>query len=139
MFARCFCELNVCLDEYELFARPRVASHYKKRKQRLEREEKERQERLEREETERQESLEREEKEQQERPEEKERQERLEEKKLAQQQLEKDKLLCSNNESIKLVQYISDSCTKTFRACELARANLSSFQKSMKKKYDKML
>ena len=29
MFVRCFCELNVCLDEYELFARPRVAGHYK--------------------------------------------------------------------------------------------------------------
>ena len=28
MFVRCFCELNVCLDEYELFARPRVAGHY---------------------------------------------------------------------------------------------------------------
>ena len=28
MFVRCFCELNVCLDEYELLARPRVAGHY---------------------------------------------------------------------------------------------------------------
>ena len=28
MFVRCFCELNVCLDEYELFARSRVAGHY---------------------------------------------------------------------------------------------------------------
>ena len=28
MFVKCFCELNVCLDEYELFARPRVAGHY---------------------------------------------------------------------------------------------------------------
>ena len=25
----CFFEVNVCLDEYELFARPRVAGHYK--------------------------------------------------------------------------------------------------------------
>ena len=24
----CFFEVNVCLDEYELFARPRVAGHY---------------------------------------------------------------------------------------------------------------
>ena len=29
MFVRCFCKLNVCLDEYELFARPRVAGHYR--------------------------------------------------------------------------------------------------------------
>ena len=29
MFVRCFCGLNVCLDEYELFARPRVAGHHR--------------------------------------------------------------------------------------------------------------
>ena len=29
MFVRCFFEVNVCLDEYELFARPRVAGHYR--------------------------------------------------------------------------------------------------------------
>ena len=105
----------------------------KERQERLEREKKERQERLEREEKERQEMLQ--EKERQERLEEKERQERLEEKKLAQQQLEKEKVLSSSNESINLLQNVSDSCTKPFRACE-ARANLSSSQKSMKKKYD---
>ena len=49
----------------------------------------------------------------------------------------KEKLLqSSNNESINLLQYVSDFRTKLFRACELARANLSSSQKSMKKKYD---
>ena len=105
----------------------------KERQERLEREKKERQERLEREEKERQEMLQ--EKEGQERLEVKERQERLEEKKLAQQKLKKEKLLSSNNDSINLLQNVSDSCTKPFRACE-ARANLSSSQKSMKKKYD---
>ena len=34
------------------------------------------------------------------------------------------------------MQYVSDFRTKFFRACELARANLSLSQKSMKKKYD---
>ena len=49
----------------------------------------------------------------------------------------KEKLLqSSNNESINLLQYVSDFRTKLFRACELARANLSSSQKSMKNKYD---
>ena len=51
-----------------------------------------------------------------------------------QQQLQKEKLLSNNNESINLVQYVSDSCTKPFRACELARANLSLSQKCMQKK-----
>ena len=50
--------------------------------------------------------------------------------------LVKEKLLSSNNESINLLQYVSDFRTKLFRACELARANLSSSQKFMKKKYD---
>ena len=40
------------------------------------------------------------------------------------------------SESINLLQYVSDFRTKLFRAFELARANLSSSQKSMKKKYD---
>ena len=102
----------------------------KERQERLEREKKERQERLEREEKERQEILQ--EREGQERLEVKERQERLEEKKLAQQELKKEKLLSSNNDSINLLQNVSDSCTKPFRACE-ARANLSSSQESMKK------
>ena len=48
----------------------------------------------------------------------------------------KDKLLSSGSESIFLLQYVSDFRTKLSRACELARANLSSSQKSMKKKYD---
>lgn len=70
--------------------------------------------------------------------EEKERQERLEKKRLAlQHELEnREKLLPSNSESVNLLQYVSDFRTELFRACELARANLSSSQKSMKKKYD---
>ena len=48
----------------------------------------------------------------------------------------KDKLLSSGSESIFLLQYVSDFRTKLSRACELARANRSSSQKSMKKKYD---
>ena len=47
-----------------------------------------------------------------------------------------EKLLSSSSESFNLLQYVSDFPTKLFRACELARANLSSSQKSMKKKYD---
>ena len=48
----------------------------------------------------------------------------------------KAKLLSSSSESINLLQYVSDSRNKLFRVCELAGANLSSSQKSMKKKYD---
>ena len=48
----------------------------------------------------------------------------------------KDKLLSSSSESINLLQYVSDFRTKLFRAWDLARANLSSSQKSMKNKYD---
>ena len=48
----------------------------------------------------------------------------------------KEKLLSSSSEAINLFQYVSDFRTKLYRACELARANLSSSQKSMKKKYD---
>ena len=44
--------------------------------------------------------------------------------------------MTSNSESINLLQYVSYFHTKLLRACELARANLSSSQKSMKKKYD---
>ena len=43
-------------------------------------------------------------------------------------------LICS--ESINLLQHVSDFRTKLFGACELAIVNLSSSQKSMKKKYD---
>ena len=93
------------------------------------------QERLERAQKELQERLERAEKERHQRLQEKELQERLEEKKLVQQELEKEKLLFSNSESINLVENVSDTCTKPFRACE-ARVNLSSSQNSMKKKYD---
>ena len=50
--------------------------------------------------------------------------------------LVKEKLLSGGSESINLLQYVSDFRTKLFRACELARANLSSSQKSMKKKHD---
>ena len=48
----------------------------------------------------------------------------------------KESLLSSRSESTNLLQYVSDFHTKLFRACELARANLSSSQKSIKKKYD---
>ena len=48
----------------------------------------------------------------------------------------KEKLLSSSNKSINILQYVSDFHTKLFRACELARANLSSSPKSIKKKYD---
>jgi len=47
----------------------------------------------------------------------------------------KESLLSSSSESINLLQYVSDFHTKLFRACELARANLSSSQ-SMKRKHD---
>ena len=45
----------------------------------------------------------------------------------------KENLLFGNSESINILQYVSDFHTKLFRACELARANLSSSQRSMKK------
>ena len=48
----------------------------------------------------------------------------------------KDKLLSSSSEPIDLLKYVSDFLTKLFRACELARANLSSSQKCMMKKCD---
>ena len=48
----------------------------------------------------------------------------------------KGKLLSSGSEPVNLLQYVSDFCTKLARACELARANLTSSQKSMKKKYE---
>ena len=53
-----------------------------------------------------------------------------------QNELEEEKLLSSNNESINLLQYVSDFRTKPFRACELDRVNLSSSQKCLKKTYD---
>ena len=48
----------------------------------------------------------------------------------------KKKLLSSSTESTNLLQYDSDFCSKRFRACELAKANLSSFEMSLKEKYD---
>ena len=44
----------------------------------------------------------------------------------------KEKFISSSNESLNLLQYVSDFRTKLARACELARANLVSAQKSMK-------
>ena len=35
-----------------------------------------------------------------------------------------------------LLQYVSDFRSKRFRACELTKANLSSFEMSLKEKYD---
>ena len=51
-------------------------------------------------------------------------------------ELEEEKLLSGSNESLNLLQYVSDFRTKPFRACDLARITLSSSQKSKKKKYD---
>ena len=48
----------------------------------------------------------------------------------------KKKLLSSSTESTNLLQYDSDFCSKRFRACELAKGNLSSFEMSLKEKYD---
>ena len=48
----------------------------------------------------------------------------------------KEKFISSSNESLNLLQYVSDFRTKLARACELARANLVSAQKSMKSRYD---
>ena len=46
----------------------------------------------------------------------------------------KEKLLCSSSEPINYLQYVSDFRTKLFRGCKLATANLSTSQRSMKKK-----
>lgn len=51
----------------------------------------------------------------------------------------KEKLLSNCSESINLLQYVSDFRSKLFRACELAGANLSLPQKSMKERYDVLL
>ena len=48
----------------------------------------------------------------------------------------KEKLLSSSAESINFLQHVSDFRNKLLRACELAKDNLSSTQKSMKAKYD---
>ena len=48
----------------------------------------------------------------------------------------KKKLLSSSTESMDLLQYDSDFCGKRIRACELAKANLSSFEMSLKEKFD---
>ena len=45
-------------------------------------------------------------------------------------------LLSSSTESTNLLQYDSDFCSKRFRACELVKGNLSSFEMSLKGKYD---
>ena len=48
----------------------------------------------------------------------------------------KEKFLSDNIDSLNLLQYVSDFRTKLTRACELARENLVSAQKSMKARYD---
>jgi len=48
----------------------------------------------------------------------------------------KEKFISSSDESLNLLQYVSDFRTRLTRACELARANLVSAQKSMKSRYD---
>ena len=48
----------------------------------------------------------------------------------------KEKLLSSSTESSNLLQYVSDFCTNLFTACESAKANISSTQKSVEEKYD---
>ena len=48
----------------------------------------------------------------------------------------KEKFISSSDEHLNLLQYVSDFRTKLTRACELARANLVSAQKSMKSRYD---
>ena len=48
----------------------------------------------------------------------------------------KKKLLSSSTESMNLLQYDLDFGSKRFRACELANANLSSLEMSLKEKYD---
>ena len=47
----------------------------------------------------------------------------------------KEKFISSSDEFLNLLQYVSDFRTKLTRACELARANLISAQKSMKSRY----
>ena len=48
----------------------------------------------------------------------------------------KEKLLSSSTESSNLLWYVSDFCTKLFTACESAKANISSTQKSVEERYD---
>ena len=48
----------------------------------------------------------------------------------------KEKLLSSSTESSNLLQYVSDFYTNLFTACESAKANISSTQKSVEEKYD---
>ena len=49
----------------------------------------------------------------------------------------KEKILCSEDNSLNLLQYVSDFRTRLTKACELSRNNLKKTQKSMKTKYDK--
>ena len=48
----------------------------------------------------------------------------------------KEKFLSGENESLNLLEYVSDFRTKLSKACEMARENLKSTQKSMKDRYD---
>ena len=49
----------------------------------------------------------------------------------------KEKFLSDETESLNLLEYVSDFRTKLSRACDLARENLKSSQKTMKARYDK--
>ena len=48
----------------------------------------------------------------------------------------KENFILSSDESLNLLEYVSDFRTKLTRACELARANLVSAEKSIKSRYD---
>ena len=48
----------------------------------------------------------------------------------------KENILCSKDNSLNLLQYVSDFCTRLTKACELARDNLKKTQKSTKTRYD---
>ena len=48
----------------------------------------------------------------------------------------KENFILSSDESLNLLGYVSDFRTKLTRACELARANLVSAEKSIKSRYD---
>ena len=49
----------------------------------------------------------------------------------------KEKILADNNESLNLLQYVSDFRTRLTEASEIAKSNLQSAQKTMKDNYDK--
>ena len=50
--------------------------------------------------------------------------------------LMKEKLLSHDDDSMSLLQYVSDFRTKLSKACEIAKSNLKLAQKSMKEKFD---